>query len=150
MRNLVQLVLAGVLAFVSVSCRDVGGVFVVDNRSNQNLVVRLSGTMQDPGASKIAYVTRHDVLSVPAHARLAVAVLPFAPQFRIEKVEILTDACAVLASFAEGAATSFARDGNVVVVEGDLSARLVHEFPEDGLRAAPADQCAASATSRLT
>jgi hypothetical protein len=140
---LVQLVLAGLLALFSASCRDVGGVFVVDNRSNQNLVVRVSGTMQDPAASKIAYVARHDVLSVPAHARLAVAVLPFAPQFMIEKVEILTGGCAVLASFAVGAATSFARDGNVIAVEGDLSARLVREFPEDGARAAPVDRCAA-------
>jgi hypothetical protein len=138
----VQLVLAGILALCSASCRDVGGVFVVDNWSTENLVVRVTGTMQDPAASKITYVTRHDVLAVPAHARLAVAVLPFAPRFMIEKVEILTEGCAVLAAFAEGAATSFARDGNVVAVQGDLSARLVHEFPEDGVHAAPAGRCA--------
>ena len=133
--------LAGIVAFVSASC-DVGGVFVVDNRSNENLVVSVTGTMQDPAASTVTYVTRHDVLAVPAHARLAVAVLPFTPVFMIVKVEILTEGCTALATFAEGARTSFARDGNVIVVEGNLSAQLVHEFPRDGALAAPSNRCA--------
>lgn len=144
-----QLVLAGILAFVSASC-DVGGVFVVDNRSNESLVVRVAGTMQNPATSKVTYVTRHAVLAVPAHARLAVAVLPFAPRFMLEKVELLTAACAVLATFAEGVATSFARDGNVIVVEGNLSAELIHEFPKDGALAAPTDRCTAQPPSRVT
>lgn len=141
-RKRVQLVLAGIVAFGSAAC-DVGGVFVVDNRSNEGLVVTVTGTMQDPAASKVTYVTRHDALAVPAHARLAVAHLPFAPLFMIQKVEVLTDGCTVVATFAEGAATSFARDGNVIVVEGNLSAQLVHEFPREGALATPTDRCTA-------
>ena len=133
--------LAGLIAFVSASC-DVGSVFVVDNKSNESLVVRVAGTTQDPAASTVEYVRRTDVVAVPPRARLVVKVLPFVPVFIIEKVEVLTEGCAVLAAFTEGAGTSFARDGNVVVVEGDLSARLVHEFPADGDQAAPAERCA--------
>ena len=136
-----QLVLAGVVAFLFGSC-DVGGVFVVDNRSNESLVVRVTGRTQDPSASTVQYLNRLDVLAVPAHARLAVAVLPFAPLFAIEKVEILTEGCVVLATFAEGAGTSFSRDGNVIRVNADRSTELLHEFPAKATLAASAGRCA--------
>jgi hypothetical protein len=148
-RKRAHLVLAGIVAFGSASC-DVGGVLVVDNRSNESLVVSVTGRAQDPAASMVTYVTRQDDVAVPAHARLAVAVLPFAPLFMIEKVEVRTEGCIVLATLAEGAGISFARDGNVIVVEGDLSAELVHEFPRDGALAAPTDRCTAWAPSRVT
>ena len=134
------LLIAATLVTAVAAC-DVGGVFVVDNKSDVELVVRVSGREQDPGASGVAYRDRRDVLSVPPHARLVVEELSFTSTLRIEKVEVLDAACTLLRRFDVEDGVAFERDGYLIAVESNLSARLVDEFPRDGTPASPSDRC---------
>jgi hypothetical protein len=134
-------VLAGVIALAGASCVDRGGAFIVENKSEADLVVRVTGTMRSVTSSNVSYQPRRDELSVPPHARFAVAVVSFADAYDVQKIEVLTAECAILATFDHSSDVAFPQDGQVIVVQPDLSAQLVREFPETGTLAQPSDRC---------
>ena len=134
-------VAVAVAVAVALAACDVGGVFIVDNKSDAELVVRVSGSVQEWTSSTLTFRPRQDVLAVPPHARLAVARIPFGDPFQIQKVEVLDARCGLLAAFDVAAGADFARDGYVVAVESNLAIRLVDEFPRDGNPAAAANAC---------
>jgi hypothetical protein len=135
-----RVLVSATLALLLTSC-DHGGVLILDNRSDADLVVQVSGTIRDASSSTIRFQPRQDVVSVPAHERLAIAVLPFTDPFDIHKVDVLTPDCVIVASFDTSSGTNFASEGYVIVVERDRSAHIQRDFPETGALAPPIDRC---------
>ncbi len=139
-RRVLRLAVIGLVLAASASC-DRGGAFVVDNQLDQEVVVRVSGLMAQPSPAPVRYEPRQDALLVPAHSRLAVAVLQFADPFSIRKVEVLTGDCRSIGVFDEATGVAFARDGSVILIQPGPAARLVDEYPESGTPAQPTDRC---------
>ena len=120
---------------------DHGGAYVVDNRTDQDLIARVSGSQQVAGSSRLTSHPRQDVLLVPARSSLAVEILGFTDPFSVQRIEILSSDCALVGDFDQAAGMAFASDGQVIVVEAGPTATLRKEFPESGTLATPTDRC---------
>jgi hypothetical protein len=130
------------LTAIVVGC-DHGGAFVVDNRTDQEFVVRVSGPEFMSGSSSVVFRKREDVLLLPAHARLAVAVLGFHDPFNPQTIEVLSSDCADVATFSVLGAPALGVDGQVIVIDTGPSAALRRDFPEGGTMAQTTDRCPA-------
>jgi len=130
------------LAAVVAGC-DHGGAFVVDNRTDQEFIVRVSGPEFVSGSSVVVSRKREDVLILPAHSRLAVAVLGFHDQFNPQTIEVLGSDCAGVATFSVLDTPALGVDGQVIAIDNGPSAALRKEFPEGGTMAQTTDRCPA-------
>jgi len=120
---------------------DTGGAFMVENKTDQELIARVTGSEQERDASVLAFQPRQDVFALPARSRLSVANQHFKDAFEISKIEILTSDCMPVAVFDEGAGVSFARDGTVITVDPGLAAHLGGGAPVEGTLASTVDRC---------
>jgi hypothetical protein len=120
---------------------DEGGAFIAENKTDQELVARVTGTEEQLGASMLAFEPRQDLFVLPAKSRLAIAVLRFHDPFSVQKIEILTPDCVAVATFDESSGIAFARDGQVITIDPGPTANLRHEFPKTGTLAAGTERC---------
>ena len=120
---------------------DNGGAYMVENKTDQELIARVSGREQERDASVLTFHPRQDVFALPAGSRLSVANQHFKDAFEIAKIEILTSDCVPVAVFDEGAGVAFGRDGTVITVDPGPTAHLGGGAPVEGTLASTADRC---------
>jgi hypothetical protein len=130
-----------VVAALTVAACDQGHAFVAENRTDQELVARVTGKELRPTESGSAVEWRQDVTLLPADSRQVILVQPFTTNFNVWTVEILRADCSVIAMLGHDGETSWERDGTLVVIEPDMSVRHVDEFPRDETAAATTDRC---------
>lgn len=134
--------IAALAAFaLLVSACDHGGAFVVDNRTDQELVARVTGSMSVESSSGLSFTPRQDQFTIPPGSALAVAVVGFADDYGVGFIDILTSDCKVVATFGKAPGPYFSSDGQVIEVDPGPTAHLRKEFPETGTLAATTDRC---------
>jgi hypothetical protein len=126
---------------VMVGACDHGGAFIAENKTDQELIARVTGSEQVPASSSIRHRPRQDLLALPANSRLAIEVLGFKDPFNVQKIEILTTDCVAIATFAQASGVAFARDGQVIIIDPGPTANLRREFPQTGTLAAKIERC---------
>ena len=136
----VRLIAVAIFAMVVSAC-DHGGAFIAENKTDQELIARVTGMEQVAGSSTLSFEPRQDVLLLPAQSRLAIAILEFHDPFDIHKIEILTADCAPVGVFAESGDVAFARDGQVIIIDPGPTASLRNEFPATGTLASATERC---------
>jgi hypothetical protein len=125
------LIVASVLALAA--CDDEGGYLVAENQSDQELLVRAVGTTYD---SDIGSSPGQVVVVLPPKAKVVVAEIPFAGGFKVQRVDVLNNACEQVGSVA-----TYGPEGLLVVVHDDMRVELRKEFPRSGTAEAPTDRC---------
>ena len=114
---------------------DHGGAFIVENKTDQELIARVTGTEEQRPSSVLTFHPRQDLFVLPAGSRLAVALLHFKDPFNIDTVEILTSDCVLVASFDEW------HLGSLMTVNPGPTATRRREFPESGSLATATERC---------
>jgi hypothetical protein len=84
-----RLIILATVAVMVGAC-DHGGAFIAENKTDQELIARVTGSEQVPASSSIRHRPRQDLLALPANSRLAIEVLGFKDPFNVQKIEILT------------------------------------------------------------
>ena len=119
------------LAATAVGCVDSDLIIVVENRTDDQLLARSSGSTW--GETITPYVA---VVSLPPRTRLVVARNEFGGRVQVNQIEILTPDCRPIATL-----TNFERDGGLILIEQGPTIEVRHEFPTEGEDASPSDQC---------
>jgi hypothetical protein len=134
-------VVALAAAILSVGACDVRKPFVAENKTDQELIARVTGTERIRGSSAVGVDRRQDIVVVPAQSRVAIEERSFTDPFTVDKIEILASNCRPLAIFDEAAGVVFSRDGDLVVIEPGRAPTLRQEFPDNGGLAMKTDRC---------
>lgn len=135
-----------VASMVVGACVDRGATFVAENKTDDELVARITGkdrVVPSPGASADWRQTewRQDVVVLPAHSRVPVLVLGFTETFNVWTVEVLASDCSVIATFDQDQDHSWSTDGILFVIEPGQSVTQRREWPMGGTPAPTVDRC---------
>jgi hypothetical protein len=135
--------LGALLAVVSVciGCSDHGGAYIVENKTDQEILARVTGRVDVSDSSGTGFGEQLDVFSIEPNSRLAVAIVGFASRYSLQTIDIVSPDCALIAEFGNSPEMSWARDGSVIVVEPGPTATLRDEHPIDGTMAERVERC---------
>jgi hypothetical protein len=128
----IRLVVLLCLGLLVAAC-DHGAMLVGDNHSNNEVLARATGTTSKGSA---CCVPAEVIAVLPPHKRLVIVELPFAGGFKIQRVEILSSDCSMIASLPV-----YGTDGTVVEIRETGSVGLRDEYPQSGERAEVTDRC---------